>query len=238
MMRAGLPILAGVTAILIGSPAQAQDSDAIQFGPAPTATTPYESARAIEREVHAALLAEAEEERRDAHVERAVELSRRFVEVSADEADAHYWLSVSLGVKTEYSGAFAKLTTGKECYQVTMRTLELDPDHAGAHEMLGRIHAGVMRLPWLVRKLGGSLGMNDALGEASWESAEQHLRRAAELDAGAIAPRLELGKLLADRDRADESTIWFRRAIEIVPSSDLDVAMQTEAEQILERLAG
>lgn len=240
MRRSGLPALAALAALLVGapSPTSGQDAGPIRIGPTPTPTASYEAARSIEREVHAAILAKADAPVRDVHIERALELSRRFADTAPDEADAHYWLAVSLGLETEYSGPFAKLTSGKECYEVTMRALELDPEHAGAHELLGRIHAGVMRLPWVVRKLGASLGMNDALGEASWESAEEHLRRAAELDAAAIAPRLELGKLLVERDRAEESARWFERVLEIQPSTELDVAMRSEAKDFLAAIPG
>jgi hypothetical protein len=215
------------------APGAAQEPNVIEMGPTPEPTYEYETARRVEREVHAAILAKHEPEVRDAHIERAVDLGRRFVEQAPESADAHYWLAVSLGLETEYSGPFAKLTTGKECYETTARALELDPDHAGAHELLGRIHAGVMRLPWLVRKLGASLGMNDALGEASWASAEAHLQRAAELDAGAIAPRLELGKLMVELERPTDAPAWWGRALEIEPYSELDRAMLAEADSLL-----
>jgi tetratricopeptide (TPR) repeat protein len=193
----------------------------------------HETSGRIEREIHAAVLAKDEAAVRDAHIERALILARQLANDAPDDADAHYWLGVALGLRTEYSGAFSKLTSGKACYEATARALELDPDHAGAHELLGRIHAGVMRLPWLVRKLGGSLGMNDALGQASWESAEEHFVRAAELDPRAISPRLELGKLLDDRERPEEARAWLQRALEISPDGDLDAFMQSEASELL-----
>ena len=193
----------------------------------------HETSGRIEREIHAAVLAKEEAPVRDAHIERALILARQLVNDAPDAADAHYWLGVALGLRTEYSGAFSKLTSGKACYEATARALELDPDHAGAHELLGRIHAGVMRLPWLVRKLGGSLGMNEALDQASWDSAEEHFVRSTELDPRAISPRLELGKLLADRERPDEARAWLERALKIAPDGELDAPMQEEASALL-----
>lgn len=234
--RPALRAVAGmvmITATASTSALTAQIPGDIEVGPTPQSTFGYEAARSVEREVHAAILAEERPDTRDAHIERAVELGRRYVAASPDDADAHYWLAVSLGLETEYSGPLSKLTIGKECYEATARALELDPDHAGAHELLGRIHAGVMRLPWLVRKLGASLGMNDALGQASWDTAESHLRRAAELDRGAIAPRLALGKLLEELERPDQAVGWFEAARRIQPTTDLDRAMVAEADSLL-----
>jgi len=239
MLRASLaPLLVALAILAGGAEVEAQtqftEAGSIRIGPAPVPTSSFESARQIEREVHAAMLSEDVPELRDAHVERALTLARGFVEVAPEEAASHYWLGVALGVRTEYSGALAKLTTGRECYEVTVRALELDPDHAGAHELLGRIHAGVMRLPWVVRKLGATLGMNDALGDASWETAEAHLRRSAELDPQAISPRLELGKLLADRGRPEESREWLALALAIAPDSELERTMLEEARGLVE----
>jgi len=187
----------------------------------------------VETEVVAAILAKAEDEIRDGHIARAVELARAFVEVEPNSAEANFWLAISLGLKTEYSGPFAKLTTGKESFEFTQRALELDPDHAGAHELLGRIHAGVMRLPWLVRKLGGTMGMSEVLGDASWETAEASFVKATELDPRSIGPRLELGKLLDERDRPEEGRVWLESALEIAPQNDLDRAMLAEIRELL-----
>lgn len=81
------------------------------------------------------------------------------------------------------------------------------------------------------------MGMSDALGEASWETAEQNFIRATELDARAIAPRLELGKLLIERDRQPEAGRWFREALAIEPGNELDRAMQEEARGLLSQLS-
>ncbi len=202
--------------------------------PEVSSTYEFRKARAVETEVHSAILSKTEDEVRDGHIERALELAREFVEAEPNSAEANFWMAISLGLKTEYSGPFAKLTTGKESFEFTQRALELDPDHAASHELLGRIHAGVMRLPWLVRKLGASMGMSEVLGDASWETAEASFARSAELDPGAIGPRLELGKLLEERDRPEEGRLWLHKLLEITPGNDLDRAMQAEARELLE----
>lgn len=229
-------VVATAIALLLGAEAAAgQESERTTFEiPLVVASTHmHETSGRIAREIHAAVLSKEDGPVRDARIERALILARQLATDAPLDADAHYWLGVALGLKTEYAGRFAKLTSGKACYEATARALELDPDHAGAHELLGRIHAGVMRLPWIVRKLGGSLGMNDALGQASWESAEEHFVRSAELDPRAISPRLELGKLLTDRERPDEARAWLEQALEIAPAGDVDALMQEEASALL-----
>ncbi len=191
--------------------------------------------RRVEAEVHAALLAE-DDDARDAHLEAAERLARHRVAQDSSSADAHYWLAVTLGIKTEHSGPWQKLTTGREVFFTTARVLALDSLHAGGHELMGRLHAAVMRLPWLVRSFALRMGMGQVLGDASWAEAEAHYRRAAELDPVAIAPRLELAKLLVGQGREAEAGPVLAAAVAIPPRDLVDERMLEEARGMLQRI--
>lgn len=191
--------------------------------------------RRVEAEVHAALLAD-DDRIRDVHLEAAEDLARHLVARDGTSADAHYWLAVALGVRTEHSGPWQKLTTGREVFFTTGRVLALDSLHAGGHELMGRLHAAVMRLPWLVRSFALRMGMGQVLGDASWARAEAHYRRAAELDATAIAPRLELAKLLLEQGRDVEAGSVLAAALDLAARSAVDERMLEEARGILRRL--
>lgn len=193
--------------------------------------------RAVETRVHGALLA-ADDREREAELAAAEELSRALVSGYPDDADAWYWRAVALGVRTEYSGPFQKLTTGPDVLDATVRALELDSLHAGGHEMMGRLHAAVMRLPWVIRQLALRMGLGDALGNASWEEAERHYRVAAAQDPAALAPRLELGKLLLDRGRPDEAARWLEAVVERSPGDEVDRRLHAEGDSILAELRG
>lgn len=188
----------------------------------------------VEREAHAALLA-GDDGERDRRLAAAEQLARHLVERDSLSADAHYWLAVVQGIRTEHAGPWQKLTTGKEVFFTTARVLALDSLHAGGHEMMGRLHAAVMRLPWVVRSFALRMGMGEALGEASWDRAEFHYRRAAELDPGGVAPRLELAKLLLSRGRAAEARPVLAALAAIPPRSEVDRRMLDEARGILAR---
>jgi hypothetical protein len=189
----------------------------------------------VEQEVHAALLA-TDDGSRDGHLDAAERIARHLVERDSLSADAHYWLAVALGVRTEHSGPWQKLTTGREVFFTTARVLELDSLHAGGHELMGRLHAAVMRLPWLVRSFALRMGMGQVLGDASWAEAEAHYRRAAELDATAIAPRLELAKLFLDQGRDAEAGPVLAATVELPSRSAVDERMLEEARTLLRRL--
>ncbi len=188
-----------------------------------------------EREVQLALLATSSEER-NRHLDAAEQVARHLVESDSASADAHYWLAVALGIRTEFGGPFEKLTTGKEVFFTAARVLELDANHAGCHEMMGRLHSAVMRLPWLVRGLALRMGMGDALGEASWAQAEDHFQKACALDQAAIAPRLELAKLYVERERRAEARPILRRVADMNAANEVDRRMVSEGRALLTEL--
>ena len=190
-----------------------------------------------ENEVQEALLAESDDDR-DRHLDVAEQVAQYLVDSDSTDADAFYWLAVAQGIKTEHSGPFQKLTSGKQVFFTTAHILELDSLHAGGHEMMGRLHAAVMRLPWLVRKLALSMGVGEALGEASWEEAEARYVRSAELDPGRIAPRFELAKLYLDRDRPADAWPVLRGLVRMTPRDRLDEGMLRDARAMLAGFGG
>lgn len=185
-----------------------------------------------ENEVQEALLAASDKER-DRHLDAAEQVARYLVDSDSTDADAFYWLAVAQGIRTEHSGPFQKLTSGKQVFFTTAHVLELDSLHAGGHEMMGRLHAAVMRLPWLVRKLALSMGMGEVLGEASWEQAEARYIRSAELDTARIAPRFELAKLYLDRDRPADALRVLQALVGMTPRDRLDEGMLREGRVLL-----
>lgn len=188
--------------------------------------------RRVEAEVDAALLA-TDDEARDARLDTAEGLAGALVAGYPSSADAWYWLAVTQGLRTEFSGPFQKLSTGKEVLASTARVLELDSLHAGGHEMMGRLHAAVMRLPWVVRRLALGMGMGEVLGDASWEEAERHYRIAVARDARAPAPRLELAKLLAQRGRPGEAIPLLEELNALTPADEVDRRLAAEGDSLL-----
>mgnify|MGYP001366967610 CR=1 FL=1 len=229
--RATLTVVAGLAVGLTGLEAHAQ------IQPLEPVVSLHESRllHRVEQDVHRALLA-ASGDARDAHLDAAEQVARHLVGTEPGSAEAQYWLAVTLGVRTEYGGPLEKLTTGKEVFFTAARVLELDPDHPGGHEMMGRLHVAVMRLPWLIRGMAMHMGLGEALGEASWTRAEEHFRRACALDGRAVAPRLELAKLYLARDRAGEARPLLKEIASIDPGHEVDRRMVAEGRDLLHRL--
>lgn len=170
--------------------------------PIPTsAQTPPEIAQA--RAEVAMGLAAPDRHAATAALERATATARDAVTAHPRSAEAHYLLAVALGSRLEFVGMREKLRTVGEVRSEAERALELDPGHAGAHHVLGRLHGAAMRLNPLSRSLARVLLGASALDGASWDGAERHFLAALLAEPGNPAHAMELGAVYLDSGRPE-----------------------------------
>jgi hypothetical protein len=118
------------------------------------------------------------------------------------------------------------------------RALAREPDHDGAHHVLGVYHAEIQRLSGVTRFLAKNLFGAKMVAYSNWDSAQVHLERAVAIDGNYIYHRLDLAKVLIDRKRWDEAKKQLAVIATLPPTSDvLDPAYKREAEELLRELA-
>lgn len=161
--------------------------------------------------------AQTDRETRMAIVKHARRYAQQASALNPQGVQGRYWLAVGSGLLADDEGGKTRIRLAEEAWTEATWVLQEDPRHAGAHHLKGRIHAAVMRLNPITRFLARKLIGGDVLGRASWESAEHHLRAAAELAPGDAVNHLELGMAYRDMDRHDEAVAAFRRAATTPP---------------------
>jgi hypothetical protein len=189
---------------------------------------------AAARELTALGVVDTTHDARLAWLKQAEAEARAAVALDSANANAHYWLAAALGLIADESGGLSKISAARGAHAATMTALALDPLHPGAHHILGRLHAGSLRLSRLNRLIARGLGLGQILSSASWESAEEHLRLAIAGDPDPWIYPLELAKLLIRRDRADEGIALLRELAARTPRHGLDRHYQAEAITLLE----
>lgn len=142
--------------------------------------------------------------------EEAERYARRAVEIAPEAAEGHLWLAVAAGRRALHEGTRTRARLGYLAREKALEVLSMDSLAPAAHHVLGQWHAEVMRLSPLARFMAARLPGNAALGEASWEMAEHHLARAAELAPHALIHHLELGRVYLDRGRPEEAEAHLR----------------------------
>lgn len=203
-------------------------------------TTPQSYAALWEAAEAGAVLGAAQDDRdtRMEIVRRARGYAQEAKAANPQGIEGRYWLAVTSGLLADDEGGRTRIRLAEEAWSEATWVLAVDSAHAGAHHLLGRIHAAVMRLNPVTRFLARTLLGGEVLGRASWERAEYHLKSAAELAPGDAVNHLELGMAYRDLGRRDEAVEAFRRAAETPPWRAADRRHIRQALTMLEELSG
>ena len=117
------------------------------------------------------------------------------------------------------------------------RVLALEPDHAGAHNILGKVNYEVMTLGRVHRFLARLLiGDNQALDAASWEEAERHQVASIAAAPFMILFRYELARTYLRRGKRTEAELQLRELLGLTVRHPPDEMWQEIAGRLLARL--
>ncbi|MDA0329884.1 MAG: hypothetical protein O2958_12865 [Gemmatimonadetes bacterium] len=163
------------------------------------------------------MLKEAEVHARAATVGYETDIGRRFA------------LAAVLGMRADREGGRTKVGAASALYEELDVVLALDPDHAQARYMMGRLHAGVRRMNRVTRWLATNILGGGTLKKASWEEAEQHLVFA-ETRAGDVPDHhLQLARLYLDTDRMALAEVEVHHVLALVAVSPMEQEARAEA---------
>lgn len=168
----------------------------------------------------------------------SVEVARALATAAPEDPEAHYLLAVALGYHLEHQGLRTKFGIAAEVRSEAERALALDPEHPGAHHVLGRLHAGAMRLNRVARFILREVLGASVLEGASWEAAERHFLAAWEHDPTSPRHPMELGALYRDTGRPGAARAVLERASALRPTQPSDSLAADRVRAMLGELAG
>lgn len=152
-----------------------------------------------------------------------------------DGTEGLFWLTANQGRLAIQVSPGESADLALEVYRRAHRILELDPDHAGAHNVLGKLAYEVMVLSAVERFLARTLaGDNEALDGASWEEAERRLTRAVELDPEMPLFRFDLGRTYLQTERWEMAVTELEKVLELPDRHPGDALFKREAREALE----
>jgi tetratricopeptide (TPR) repeat protein len=218
-----------------GSDASAQDSLAVRpfdrpawvVGDVPdTVWILMESAVASDDEdAMKSMLREAEEHARAATVGQEDNVGRRFA------------LAAVLGMRADREGGRTKVKAASALHDELQVVLALDPEHAQARYMMGRLHAGVRRMNGVTRWLATNLLGGATLKQASWEAAEEHLSFAESRAPEVPDHHVQLARVYRDTGRPDMAARELEHVLDMEPTSPMEFEARAEALEIQAELA-
>jgi hypothetical protein len=129
--------------------------------------------------------------------------ARRMAAEAPNDVTAQYRLAALMGARLDDESGSAKVSGAAELHDQALRVLELDPTHAGASYMVGRLHASVLRLSGIKRFMATRLMGGGALKDASWERAQALLELAVREEPCVPEHHWELARVYAHQGDAE-----------------------------------
>ena len=178
-----------------------------------------------------------EEEAQQAWLEPALGWAQLAAEARPGHVDGLYWRGVAAGRLAMNAGPGRAVALAETVYDDAHAILAQDSLHGGAHNMLGKLNYEVMTLSRFKRVVARTFMSSPALDDTSWEQAEFHLARAAELWPDFVLFHFDLAQLLRRRGRRDEAIAAYRRALELPVVHPTDRGLQRQAREVLDAWA-
>lgn len=174
---------------------------------------------------------------RDSLYAAAERLARRAVAADSTRPDGHFALAMALGRASLTKSKKERVRRAAEVKRHAELALAIAPDHDGAHHVLGRWHAEIMRLSGLTRFFARSFLGAGIFNQASWQGAIDHLERAVALAPDNIYHRLDLATVYIDRGRYADARAQLELARSLPDTDVMDPVYRDEAERLLQRIA-
>lgn len=163
--------------------------------------------------------------------------ARQGADASPNDVAAQYHLAASMGARLEYESGRAKMAEAGRVRVQAERVLALDPRHAGASYMLGRLHASILRMSGFKRFMARELFGGNALEGASWEAAQSLLEIAAREEPCVPEHHFELGRVYAARGEKASAAREFESVRELTAGREgRDARLRERAEELGRRL--
>lgn len=179
--------------------------------------------------------------------DRALHHARMGRELEPRDITARYWVAAAAGRRADRDDPVYSAKLALEAYELVTGILAEDSSHAGAHHVLGMLHAEVLRAPALVRMVAGRILRMDLARHASPREAERHLRRATELEPETLLYVADLAAFYRDRGRVHEAGALVLRLSRLplrhpadgqIRSSAIASARRTAAIEFIPRMPG
>ncbi|MDX2207467.1 MAG: tetratricopeptide repeat protein [Gemmatimonadales bacterium] len=136
---------------------------------------------------------------RDTLYRLAESYARRAVEANPNAADGHFVLATAMGQASLTMSKRDRVERATEIRISALRAVQIDTTHSGAWHVLGRWHAEIQRLNGVEKFFARAFLGAEFFDVASWEAAEDCLRRAVAYDPNRIVHRLDLAEVFIDR---------------------------------------
>lgn len=166
----------------------------------------------------------------------AAEEQARVAVAAEDGVATRFALAVVLGMRANREGGGTRVKKASELHVELTHILEVEPEHAGARHLIGRLYAGIRRMNRVTRWIATRLLGGSVLKQATWALAEQNLLFAEQHASDISDHHLQLANLYRDTDRPGLALAEVEHVLALPPQSLAEEEVQDEALELRQRL--
>ena len=163
--------------------------------------------------------------------------ARGALAATPDAVGLRFALAVVLGLRADREGGRTKVRAASQLHDELRGILALEPEHARARHLLGRLHAGVVRMDRVTRWIATNLLGGGSLKAATWAEAERHLVFAEARAPEVLDHHFELARLYEDTNRPGQALEEAKHVLALAPRSDMEQSVTDRTEELIDRLS-
>ncbi|XP_029164174.1 regulator of microtubule dynamics protein 1-like [Nylanderia fulva] len=157
--------------------------------------------------------------------------------LTISDAYLHKWYAILVGVYGEFLPISERIKNGYRFKEHVMKALEIRPDDADLHHLLGRFRYEVANLGWIERKVATTLFSEPP--SASFEDAIDSFQKAENFSVEVnLENRLFLSKCYIALSKYELACDWLNKICDLSVASKDDEKTQSEAHQLLLKYSG
>lgn len=162
--------------------------------------------------------------------------ARRALALDSASLDARYWLAAAEGMRAGFGGLRHRLRLGEDVYHLAQSILEVDPNNAGGHYLMGRLNIEIMTMNAVARFIAGHLLGAELIRQASWEQAERNLLAAVDADPRNAMDRLALARVYAATGRDAQAQTQIQTLLAATDHTPITPLVEAQARALLHSL--
>ena len=174
--------------------------------------------------------------RRDSLYAEAERYARKATEANPGDAEGHFVLSVAIGRASLTQSKRERIRRAGDIREEALRAIELNARHDGAHHVMGRWNAEIMRLSAMQRFFAKSFLGGSIFNQASWDRAIEYLQRAVTLAPTTIYHHLDLAEVYIDRKRYTDARRHLEQIATLPVVDVMDARYQADALILLRKI--
>lgn len=189
---------------------------------------------------HASILLSKEGERQSSkeakkpYFEKARNYSLKAIKLNEKEPEAHFTHAVALGRLSLLADSEEKLKNAKVIKQEAERTIQLNPRHAGAHHILGRLNREIANMSPI--KVMAAKALYDGVPEGcTFEKAATYFQKAIELDPNYILYYYDAALNYEYWNKQDQAVSVLEKAIKLPLKTPDDPYRMNDCKKLLSK---